>query len=492
MNKFTTVSIKKIESNVEIGLKDCLNLQGGINNFIKKGDIVFIKPNLTAGYPSESGATTDVRLVECLAKLVKTCNPKKIIVGEGAGTEIDTRIAFDKLGYRAMAERTGVELLDCDRDKYVNVEVKDALYKQKFKVAQILLYCDVFISVPVLKPHSFTGITVALKNSFGLIPDKDKIEVHRSGKLEEAIVDINSVRAADLIVVDGLVAAEGIAGGSDFSHPIRRNLIIMGQDPVATDAICVKLMDHNPRILHIRWAAEKGIGIDDLAYIQTNGLRFKEAVHHFLTPREQLIQEKKNLNLLDLNSCSGCRSIVESSLNRFSQDFFLKPVTIAYGPGELSLRMQQLTKQKVILVGDCTKRYQTLGKWIPGCPPQFAELYKVLNGLGLACNKCADSLQLAMKDLRNYPAFLEKLRILGGGQEIYRGASNEAGMEDLVFLIGDCEKGYSRYHGNRLKKILRNKPFKYMAYVRGCPPSPEQIKRSFHTFLRRTQGHHEL
>jgi len=477
---FSFVIIEKVEKieNLDVILERSLNLIGGIEKFIKRGDLVFIKPNLTAGAPSSTGGTTEVKLVESLVKLVQSCKPKRVIVGEGAGTQIDTEVAFARLGYFQMAERTKIKLLDCDRDEYIKAPVDDPLYKKELRIARILLDCDVFISIPVLKSHISTGISVVLKNSFGLIPDVDKIQIHRDGMLEEAIVDINSVRAPDLVVVDALVAAEGVAGGVDFSHPVRRNLIIAGEDPVAVDMTCVKLMKHNPSIRHILWADKKGIGNANPALIRVKGIPPEESAYPFLTPREQIMQEAKYLNLLDLDACSGCRGVVESELIRFSKRGLLRPINIAYGPGEISSSPGEL-----LLIGDCTKRYQNRGRWIPGCPVKAGSLRKAMEDLNLVCFKCANEVLSAIKDFKE--SSLEKLRILASNREIYRGQSNQAKIEDLLVLVGDCEENYYRYHGDRLRKILKQEPDRYMEFIPGCPPDKKEIKNALHKILKR-------
>lgn len=433
---FSFVAIEKVEKieDLDVALKHSLNLIGAIDKFVKKGDLVFIKPNLTSGVPPSTGGTTEVRLVESLIKLVQSCGPKRVIVAEGAGAEVDTQIAFSRLGYLEMAKLTGVELLDCDRDKYIKVMVNEPLYKKELQIARILLDCDVFISVPVLKSHVSCGVSVALKNSFGLIPDASKIQVHRDGMLEEAIVDINSIRAPDLVVVDGLVAAEGVAGGVDFSHPIRRDLIIVGQDPVAVDATCVRLIKHNSSIRHILWADKRGIGQANPALIRIKGVSVEKAAHPFLTPRKQIAQEVNNLNLLDLDACSGCRGVVESELLRFSHKGLLRPINIAYGPGEMALPQGEL-----LLAGDCTKKYQDSGRWISGCPLKASSFRQALEELDLVCSECADKVLLVLESLKGFP-FIEKLRILASGREIYRGQANRAKMEDIILLVGDCEE----------------------------------------------------
>ena len=87
---------------------------------------------------------------------------------------------------------------------------------------------------------------------FGLLPDKLKLKYHAMG-ISKVIVDINTVLKPQLTVVDGFIAMEG-KGPTDGS-PVKMDLILAGQDPVATDATCARIMGFDPhQIKHIQGA----------------------------------------------------------------------------------------------------------------------------------------------------------------------------------------------------------------------------------------------
>jgi len=209
---------------------------GGIDKFIKNGQTVFIKPNLTAQMDPATGGTTDVRVCEAVIELIKAhCSPGTIYLGEDNG--IVTMETFKRFGYTEMCTRLGVEIVDLYTAKRVDVKVKDAMYAEIISFPKIVLDVDVFITLPILKNHDTVCITAAVKNSFGLVTFDTRRQAHRDNAVEQYLVDITSVRKPDFSIVDGRIGMEGIAGGTYFDRPRFANRIIMGADAVAVDLI---------------------------------------------------------------------------------------------------------------------------------------------------------------------------------------------------------------------------------------------------------------
>ena len=122
------------------------------------------------------------------------------------------------------------------------------------------------ISAAKLKTHKDTGVTLGMKNMFGLLPEKFKGKYHLKG-INKVVTDINTVLKPALTLIDGFVAMEG--SGPINGTPVKMNLIIAGTDTVATDSTACRIMGINPHeIKHIRWTHEKGLGkIDDIQVI---------------------------------------------------------------------------------------------------------------------------------------------------------------------------------------------------------------------------------
>lgn len=480
------VSVVKHKHNLKEDIHNCLDRSGGIKNYIKPGNQVFIKPNLTAGALANSGGTTDVKFVQTLIRIIKEIPDITIIVGEGAGNEIDTDVAFERLGYKELCEQENVLLYNCDKSDRIEIILDDYLYKSSYLLPEKFIESDIFINVPSLKTHDQAGITVAMKNMFGLISDQEKIKAHRDNAIEKCLVDLNKIKPADLIVVDGIMGAEGVAGGTDFDHPIKADLILAGNDPVAVDVISAKLMAQSTRIRYLYWAQQQGIGISNPDYINYYGPEIDETTCRFMSPGEQLSQEIKNLHIYNLNSCSGCRGRIDSVAGRYAEYAFLKETAVFYGPGKCP-ESKLNDAECVFLVGDCIREeYREKGIWLPGCPPQSNEFSDLLKKENILCNRCDDVAEMLLKIiLDNNDALKIKpyLRVLAGGKDIFRGKKYEGKMTDYIITVGDCQQGYIRNHRNRIRKLIKIDPDKYCKHIAGCPPEEEDLYRSLKQFL---------
>lgn len=276
------VSVLK-DGTIEDMVERAVNLAGGgLEGIIDKGDHVLIKPNLAAPKQSNTGATTNPRIVLKLIDLVKSAGGIPL-VGESPIVGYDTEEVFYRTKYRLLMKGKGVDIIDFNADTPTEVSIKGALaLKEEVRIAKSALECDKFISVPVMKTHDACTVTLSLKNLKGCMYRNEKYKSHRVG-VHEAIVDLNSLIKPDLAVVDGIVAMEGL--GPTAGDPVRMNMIIAGKKLASVDTITSTIMGFDAtKIKHIQYAAQKGFGTTDLQKIEVLGepiqkvfRKFKEA-----------------------------------------------------------------------------------------------------------------------------------------------------------------------------------------------------------------------
>lgn len=238
---------------------------------------VLIKVNFITVKTWDTGATTDPIVVEAIIERLKKLRVK-IYVVESDATMTSADKAFEVTGMREMCERNGVECLNLRHVKdRVKIDVPNAETLNSITVPRIVTESAV-VSAAKLKTHMSTGVTLGMKNMFGLLPDKMKGKYHLKG-INKVIVDINTVLKPALTVIDGFVGMEG-RGPSDGT-PVQMDLIIAGNDPVATDATAARVMGFDPHeISHVRKAHEKGLGnIDD---VQILGEKLENVIRPFL------------------------------------------------------------------------------------------------------------------------------------------------------------------------------------------------------------------
>jgi len=226
---------------------------------------VLIKVNFISTKTWETGATTDPIVVEAIIHGLREM-PVEVHVVESDATMTNADKAFKVTGMREMCERNGVEWINLRHIKEkVTIPVPDGETLSKIKVPRIVTESAI-ISAAKLKTHSGTGVTLGMKNMFGLLPDKFKAKYHARG-IGKVVVDINSVLRPALTVIDGFVAMEG--RGPVHGKPVQMDLVIAGADPVATDASACRIMGIDPHeIWHVFRAHEKGLGeIDDVEVV---------------------------------------------------------------------------------------------------------------------------------------------------------------------------------------------------------------------------------
>jgi len=205
----------------------------------------------------ETGATTDVRIVEALIEILNDQEIESIFVVESKSFSGSAPSKFKRLGYTRLEERfDNVKLVNLDKDRIYKVKFPENEYLKTVKVSETIAQSSYFISVAKLKTSVQQRITCVLKNQFGCIPGN---KGHHHPWLSQAIADINYVLNPDLCIIDGIYAMEG--NGPIDGTPKRKDLIIAGRNPVSTDTVAARIMGVNPRsVPHLKRATRRGLG----------------------------------------------------------------------------------------------------------------------------------------------------------------------------------------------------------------------------------------
>ena len=163
-----------------------------------------------------------------------------------------------------------IRLLKYPSGDYETVSIKGALALKSADIMKNLLECDVFINTAIVKSHSATYITAALKNMMGSAPFSTCRRFHRSDQihLAQCIADINLVRRPDLCVMDAteVLATGGPRGPGLVKRPRK---VFAGRDPVAVDTYATELLGVDPkRVLMLDYASRHGLGQKDLKKVR--------------------------------------------------------------------------------------------------------------------------------------------------------------------------------------------------------------------------------
>jgi len=295
---------------IEEMVAKAIELQGGFEWVIDKGDVVMIKVNLVGGSSrSGDGENTDVRVVKALIRQIHQYAEGDVTIQVAEGTArtnddpTDPNSVWGNCGYIDLLTdtmMTGINfsLLNLNQsiDDMVEVDLGNegmsAKQGTKYTVHRAELEADVYIAVPVLKIHN-TGITNALKLQVGSAPgcyygyNKERKGSRTDGLYHnveqrvwttEMIVDLCNIADIDFVVVDAIMCLE-ISKNASQDHQVRFNTILAGTDAVAVDHVSAKLMGLNPDdVAHVTLAEKAGLGTNDPAHITLAGVPLDQAM----------------------------------------------------------------------------------------------------------------------------------------------------------------------------------------------------------------------
>ena len=212
-----------------------------------QGKRVVLKPNLVE-FHRDKVINTDPKVVGAVIELCKQEGAKEIIVAEGPGHWRNVEFLVRESGLGEVLEKHGVAFVDLNHDEPVKVANLGRLTGMDFLyLARTIAQAEVLISLPKLKTHHWAGATLSLKNLFGTLPGIcygwPKNELHWRG-IDNSIVDIALTRTPDLAIVDGIIGMEGDGPLNGVAKPM--GILVMGNDLLATDSTCCRLMKLDP------------------------------------------------------------------------------------------------------------------------------------------------------------------------------------------------------------------------------------------------------
>jgi uncharacterized protein (DUF362 family) len=218
---------------------------------------VLIKPNFVE--PDVEGTiNTHPVVIRAAREAFLRLGAKSVVVAEGPGHERDTEGILEVLRLRDFLGPLDQSFLDLNTDDVSQVATRTQASRLKsLFLPKTVLSADIVVSMPKMKTHHWVGVTLALKNMFGIVPGNcygwPKNALHWAG-ISKSILDINSTVRPDFAIVDGIVGMEG--NGPIQGTPKASGVLVAGDDPVAVDATCARLMGLVPeRIDYLKRAA---------------------------------------------------------------------------------------------------------------------------------------------------------------------------------------------------------------------------------------------
>jgi uncharacterized protein (DUF362 family) len=364
------------------GLDQLIDRLGGLQKFVKKGQTVVIKPNLVADHGLmngvyKAGVVTDIRIVQALIERLLPM-AGKVIIAEGSSINRSaTMKMFTLYGYDKLVDLdpAKVSIVDLNTDDAVEKAVPRGKRMLSRRVPVTLERADVIINVPVMKVHFAAIVSLAVKSLQGAMPPLEKYMTHFFG-LWQNLVNIHHLVKPKLHIIDGLIGQEDFGPVSGTEKPM--NLLIGGTNPVAVDAVTMRIMGLDPLTsppVHLAYL--QGLGPIAPEKIRVLGPSVEEVRSLFKQPEINLTSGRDFIIHAD-RACPGCRGYLHFALaklrrpdpadpSRLLMDRpFDRPVHLYLGP---ATEAEINPNNRNVFLGICQQHHAEQGTYLPGCPP---------------------------------------------------------------------------------------------------------------------------
>jgi uncharacterized protein (DUF362 family) len=223
-------------------IRNLPDLSSDVGFKLEKIRLALVKPNICGLY-HPSGA-----LLSSIIQFLLS-NAELVVVGETSSMMHEPMEQFERLGVNALLRHFSERgrTIDLSKDKRVDISIPNPHALKRVDLPETVLDSDVLVNVPRVGTHSTTILTCALKNLFGLLPEKHKYSQYHSLGIDNVIADIAQVVKTDLNVVDV---------GSR---------VVLGTDPLSVDIVACRFLDVDPlTVTHLNLVSEdRGERLED-------------------------------------------------------------------------------------------------------------------------------------------------------------------------------------------------------------------------------------
>lgn len=229
----------------------------GLDRRWAKGKAILLKPNLVEPNLESPHINTHPAVVRAAADVFRRWDARDVFVAEGQGHIRDTYFVLEQSGLGTVLDEMKVPFVDLNHDEiFTRPNRLGATKLTELYLPTSLKRADLIVSLPKMKVHHWAGVTLSMKNLFGVMPGIcygwPKNVLHQVG-IEGSIVDINATVQPHLAIVDGIVGMEG--DGPIMGTPRKAGVLVMGTNFPAVDATCTRLMGLDPRrITYLEYA----------------------------------------------------------------------------------------------------------------------------------------------------------------------------------------------------------------------------------------------
>jgi uncharacterized protein (DUF362 family) len=230
---------------------------GGIRRFVSPRDVVVLKPNVAWDRTPEQAANTSPAVVAEMVKLCWEAGAGKVIVADVSINE--PRRCFARSGVAEAARAQGAEVLLPEERRFRQVDLGGELLSS-WPVFEPFLEADKMINLPAAKHHSLTGVSLGIKNWYGILGGP-RHRLHQ--RIHESLADLAAFMRPTLTLLDAYrVLVRNGPGGGNLEDVLLAKTVIASTDPVALDAWAAKAYWNldAASLPYLQMAADRGLG----------------------------------------------------------------------------------------------------------------------------------------------------------------------------------------------------------------------------------------
>jgi uncharacterized protein (DUF362 family) len=255
-------------ANIEAAVRAAVAAVGGMGAFVKKGNQVIIKPNISFASEPERAATTNPEVLRAVMKLCFEAGAKRVLVVDHPLNDAEVIGTGVAIAEAVKQTPNAMLILPTTESLYVETPIPRGKELKSTKMAKILKEAEVLINLPVAKSHSATGVSLGIKGNMGL--NWDRKVMHNAASLDQTIADLATIVKPSLTIMDA-VRALVTRGPQGPGKVANLGTIVAGRDPVAVDSFTVTLTPWYNQTLtgknvkHLVLASQMGIGELDIS-----------------------------------------------------------------------------------------------------------------------------------------------------------------------------------------------------------------------------------
>jgi len=340
-----------------------------------------LKPNLVSSGPDFQHAYTRPEFTEGVLMALKDRDEgdvTELAVGERCGITIPTRHSWEGAGYGPMVKRVGgVKHYFFEEEPQVEIPLShEGRLRDYLFTPEPVAKADFFVNCPKFKAHPWTTVTFSTKAYIGIQDDRHRLIDH-DHRLNEKIADLQYIIQPQFIAIDAITAGEG---RMLTPIPFDLNLVIMGNNSVAFDAVCSAIIGLDAAdIEHIKLTADRGFGTVNLDEIAISGdVTLEEAQTRAKGFRTGLIRVEDYFEGTHISAYAGpppekehtsycwggCPGAIEEAIEILRQtdeniDEDIAHMHVVFGAYEGPINAKE--GERVIFIGDCAKWEGDLG-----------------------------------------------------------------------------------------------------------------------------------